>query len=256
MGCARACFREAARADRVCLLQSTVHQHGRASAAYRFKGHSDEVNCIRFDPTRRLLASCSDDNTVRIWSLKAVKSILGIKDNAVKAEATEDGEIAGPSSTGADDDDEPTFLVLRGHKKEVHAVAWCPKRELGEGGIRLLASASFDSTARLWDATTGACVHILNRHSDMVYSLAWQPDIGDYLATGSNDNKMCITRIAKNSANASGKAGEAPAVKQYELLHEYMHPGAVYEISWHPSRNQMAVCGKHETVSVVNFDLP
>lgn len=223
-----------------------VHQQGRSSAAYRFKGHTDEVNCIRFDPSRRLLASCSDDCTVRIWSLKAVKGILGLKDE-VKKEAAEDGEIGGlGSSDGAhrEDDDEPSFLILKGHDKEVHAVSWCPKTSAG--GPKLLASASFDSTARLWDAATGSCLHIFNRHSDMVYSLAWQPNLGDFLATGSNDNKMCIYRIKQEQGQD----------KQYELCHEFDHTGAIYEISWHPSRNQLAVCGKADVVNVVNFELP
>lgn len=198
------------------------------------------MNCIRFDPSRRLLASCSDDCTVRIWSLKAVKGILGLKDE-VKAEA-EDGEIATLDGDGSKD--EPSFLILKGHDKEVHAVSWCPRSTPSD--VKLLASASFDSTARLWDTSNGSCLHIFNRHSDMVYSLAWQPNIGDFLATGSNDGTMCIYRI-----NADPENG-----KQYELCHEFDHTGAIFEISWHPSRNQLAVCGKAEMVNVVNFELP
>lgn len=124
-------------------------------------------------------------------------------------------------------------MVLKGHKKEVHAVAWCPKKE-ASGDNRLLASASFDHTARIWDVTTGACLHIINRHTDMVYSLAWQPEIGEYLATGSNDSTVCITRV-----------------KDKQLVHEYTHPGSVFEICWHPTRNQIAVCGKPSSVNVV-----
>lgn len=225
---------------KLMMICAAVHQQGRPSAAYRFKGHTDEVNCIRFDPSRRLLASCSDDCTVRIWSLKAVKGILGLKDE-VKTEA-EDGEIATLDSDAGGD--EPTFLILKGHDKEVHAVSWCPKASTV--GPKLLASASFDSTARLWDATNGSCLRVLNRHSDMVYSLAWQPDLGDFLATGSNDKKMCIYRMKEDS----GKG------KQYELCHEFEHLGPIYEISWHPSRNQLAVCGKADVVNVVNFELP
>lgn len=34
-----------------------------------FKGHTDEVNAIRFDPSQTLLASVSDDTTAKIWAL-------------------------------------------------------------------------------------------------------------------------------------------------------------------------------------------
>ena len=32
-------------------------------------GHADEVNAIRWDPTGKLLASCSDDHNVFVWQL-------------------------------------------------------------------------------------------------------------------------------------------------------------------------------------------
>ena len=33
-------------------------------------GHSNEVNAIKWDPSGLLLASCSDDMTIKIWNLK------------------------------------------------------------------------------------------------------------------------------------------------------------------------------------------
>lgn len=35
-----------------------------------FSGHSNEVNAIKWDPQGNLLASCSDDMTLKIWSMK------------------------------------------------------------------------------------------------------------------------------------------------------------------------------------------
>jgi WD40 repeat protein len=245
------------------------------------------VNCIRFCPTNRHLASCSDDNTVRVWSLQPVKNVLGLTDEDVKKEGSDDAPSSDASTNGGSggsisEKDRP-FLVLRGHEKEVHAVSWCPRTEFSADSPKLLASASFDATARVWDALNGTCLHVFSRHTDMVYSLAWQPEKGDYLATGSNDKKMCVLKVPRKSpssaASIKAKGEEADTKEeteaakkdqekeknkekdvkeegQYELMLEYEHPGPIYEICWHPSRDQIAVCGKYESVNVVNFKLP
>eukprot|EP00958_Prasinococcus_capsulatus_P014923 scaffold1575_cov352-Prasinococcus_capsulatus_cf.AAC.11 len=57
-----------------------------------FQGHSDEVNAIKWDPSGNLLASCSDDNSAKIWSVK-----------------------------------QDTFLFdLREHEKEIYTIKWSP----------------------------------------------------------------------------------------------------------------------------------
>lgn len=56
-------------------------------------------------------------------------------------------------------------------------------------------SASFDSTARLWDVDAGTCLHSFARHTDFVYSIAFSPGLGSYLATGCNDGKMDVWRV-------------------------------------------------------------
>jgi WD40 repeat protein len=52
---------------------------------------------------------------------------------------------------------------------------------------RLLATASGDQTARVWDPATGDCLRILIGHSGLVQGVAFSPD-GRLLATASGDH--------------------------------------------------------------------
>ena len=51
---------------------------------------------------------------------------------------------------------------------------------------RLLATASHDGTARLWDPATGEPRRTLTGHTDAVIGVAFSPD-GRLLATASHD---------------------------------------------------------------------
>ena len=90
---------------------------GQAKPLSTFKGHTNEVNAIEWDPTGTLLASCSDDHTAKIWTLGS---------------------------------DMPTH-TFRDHTKEIYTIKWSP---CGPGSANpskqlILATASFDCTVRL-----------------------------------------------------------------------------------------------------------
>lgn len=98
-------------------------------------GHEDEVNTLRFNSELGLLASCSDDRTVRLW--KPFESA------------------------------EPV-AVLKGHEKEIYTLKW------SNTPGNLLASASFDNSVRIWDAQ-GECKQVLMQHTQPVYAIAFSP---------------------------------------------------------------------------------
>jgi hypothetical protein len=52
-------------------------------------------------------------------------------------------------------------------------------------------SASSDHTCRLWDTNSGACVQVLDGHSDEIFSCAFNYE-GDTIITGSKDNTCRI----------------------------------------------------------------
>ena len=77
------------------------------------EGHSGGVNCARFWPNSAVIATGSDDGTIRLWDQRKAGS--------------------------------PAWRTLRGH------VGWVKNTEPVDA--RHLLSASFDGTLRLWDIT-------------------------------------------------------------------------------------------------------
>lgn len=54
-----------------------------------------------------------------------------------------------------------------------------------------VATTSYDRTARIWNAATGQCEHVLEGHTGYVHSVAFAPD-GQTLVTGSHDRTAKI----------------------------------------------------------------
>jgi transducin (beta)-like 1 len=139
-----------------------VCELGNEKPVKAFKGHADEVNAIKWDPTGTLLASCSDDYTCKVWSLDKETCVHDFSD----------------------------------HRKEIYTIKWSPT---GPGTKNpdlplLLASASYDATVKLWDVEKGVCVHTLAAHTDPVYSVAFSPN-GLYIASGSFDKRLHVWRV-------------------------------------------------------------
>ncbi|RCJ42404.1 hypothetical protein A6770_34880 [Nostoc minutum NIES-26] len=58
---------------------------------------------------------------------------------------------------------------------------------------KILASASFDRTIKLWNLETGQCIRTLKGHKGRVWTIVWSPD-SQYIASGSADNTIRVWR--------------------------------------------------------------
>ncbi|XP_054743535.1 F-box-like/WD repeat-containing protein ebi [Anastrepha obliqua] len=168
-----------------------------------FKGHTNEVNAIKWCPQGHLLASCSDDMTLKIWSMKHDKCCHD----------------------------------LQAHSKEIYTIKWSPT---GPGTQNpntnlILASASFDSTVRLWDVDRGSCIHTLTKHTEPVYSVAFSPD-GKYLASGSFDK--CVHIWSTQSG---------------QLVHSYKGTGGIFEVCWNSKGTKVGASASDGSVFVLDL---
>ncbi|KAI8947588.1 WD40 repeat-like protein [Xylaria longipes] len=125
-----------------------------------FYGHTSTVRCLQIlmptktvqdgqevmMPAKPLIITGSRDSQLRVWRLPEAGSRRYIQ--------------TGPP---ANDADCPYFIrTLQGHTHSVRAIA---------AHADTLVSGSYDNTVRVWRISTGETVHVLQGHSQKVYSV-------------------------------------------------------------------------------------
>ncbi|DBA03436.1 TPA: hypothetical protein N0F65_002844 [Lagenidium giganteum] len=128
-------------------------------------GHSRRVYALEFNSNGSLLASGSNDKTIRIWKMSS--------------------------------DPEKDAQELRGHTDAIHSLVWDPTSPTR------LASTGADKTVRIWDTKTGKIAHSISLQSEAL-NIVYSHD-GKYIAVSNLDAVTLIDarkhRLIRKFAN-------------------------------------------------------
>lgn len=190
------------------------------------RGHTDAINSVKWDPSGRLLASCSDDYTVKIWDPSKVAA-------AAQDSGTPEEDGANPATDANESKASSKAMYLHSlqeHKKEVYTFRWSCI------GPLTLASASFDTTVKLWDVETGVCSRTFE-HQNPVYGVAYSPN-GEFLASGTIGGIINVWSLKDGS-----------------LVKTYQTSGDIYEVNWNKDGDLISACASSGDVAIINFRL-
>ncbi|KAL1458121.1 hypothetical protein WDU94_008292 [Cyamophila willieti] len=155
-------------------------------------GHEGPVRKLSFSPDKTLLLSCSQDTTIRLWSLLLWRCLVVYKGHGhpvwdVKfsphgyyfASAGHD-RIA---RLWATDSYQPLRLFV-GHYSDVDCLQFHPNSNY-------VATGSSDRTIRLWDCVSGSPVRLLTGHKAPVYAMVFSI-CGRFLASSGGDGNVHV----------------------------------------------------------------
>ncbi|XP_051689554.1 chromatin assembly factor 1 subunit B [Oryctolagus cuniculus] len=166
--------------------------------------HTKAVNVVRFSPAGDILASGGDDAVILLWK---------VNDNK------EPEQIAFQDEDEAQLNKENWTVVktLRGHLEDVYDICWATDGNL-------MASASVDNTAIIWDVNKGQKISIFNEHKSYVQGVTWDP-LGQYVATLSCDRVLRVystqkKRVAFNVSKMLSAIGTEGEARSYRMFHD------------------------------------
>lgn len=197
-----------------------------------FKGHTGHIFGLAFDTSGDVLASVSDDKSVRLWNVADGSSAgsVGKQDQSVKCVAySRDGSMLAEGGSNKyievwQSKEHTIIHRLVGHDGWVDCLAFRP-----DG--RFLASGSEDNTVRIWNLAGGQADHTISAHTDDILSVAFSPD-GKYLDTASKDSTIKLW-------TPDGR----------ELLFTLaQHVRAVNGLAFHPTLPILASSGEDKTI--------
>ncbi len=225
----------------------------------RLEGHKASVTSISFSPNSQLIASGSEDKTVKLWDLKSGKDIKTFDkhiDSITYVSFSPDGKVIASASK----DKTVKLWTLNGrllknfkHDASISSVIFSPNG-------KILATASKDKTVKLW--TLNGTLLQNFKHDDSVVTMNFSHN-STMLATASNDDTINIWSIEGKKIkeinnyrainlrfNADGKiiiaTNQDSSIKYYNMnnvllkksqLNTRYHPSEVKSVSFSSDGN-------------------
>lgn len=199
--------------------------------------HTHPVRVLASNKTENLLASGSDDGTIKLWTLttqdllatldghaKAIHALAISTDGKILASVDEDSTIKLWSLP-----DGGLLKTIAEQTEAIHALAISPDNST-------LASGSDDGMIKLWNLPDMLWLQDLRGHKDAVKTLAISPD-GKYLVSGAEDNTIRLWELPAGTLVKSIKP----------------HNKSVNALVIRPDGNFLASGSSDKTVKLWNF---
>ncbi|KAE8132435.1 hypothetical protein BDV38DRAFT_210861 [Aspergillus pseudotamarii] len=175
-----------------CFLFRPTMEDNWSACLQTLKGHTGWVSSVVFSGDSKMVASASDDETVKIWDANSghclqtleghsdqVNSVVFSGDLKVVASASRDETVKiWDASSGH------CLQTLEGHSDWVNFVVF-------SGCSKIVASASDDRTVKIWDTSSGHCLQTLEGHTGRVDSVVFSGD-SKMVASASGDKTVKI----------------------------------------------------------------
>ncbi|XP_063585282.1 notchless protein homolog 1-like [Penaeus indicus] len=200
------------------------------------QGHGHWVNTLALNTDYALRTGASDPRAL----MKARPEYVSAEDRQEAAEKRYKEALAsagGVERLVSGSDDFTLFLWepakerkpierMTGHQQLVNDVKFSPD-------TRLIASASFDKSIRIWNGLNGKFIATLRGHVNGVYQVAWSAD-SRLLVSGSKDStlKVWSMQTKKMEIDLPGHADE------------------VYAVDWSPDGERVVSGGKDKVIKV------
>ncbi|PTD03479.1 Vegetative incompatibility protein HET-E-1, partial [Fusarium culmorum] len=159
------------------------------------EGHTSSVNSVVFSKDGKLIASGSDDDTIKIWNVatgKEEQTLEGHTDSVLSVVFSKDDRLI---ASGSKDKTIKIWNVTTGEEEQTLEghTDWVWSMVFSNDG-KLIASGSWDKTIKIWNITTGKEEQTLEGHTDSVLSVVFSKD-DRLIASGSKDKTIKIWNV-------------------------------------------------------------